>query len=351
VSGLGGPQLAAAGGVLLEDYRGIAVTGLTEAVRMIPRSYSAMRRLVAWARANRPDALVVVDFPDFNLRLARRVAALGIPVVYYIGPQIWAWRPRRIDAIRRFASLVLVIFPFEEEIYRRAGVPVRFVGHPLIDLARPSAPRSAFLDRQRLSQSAPTFALLPGSRPNEVSRILPDLMAVATKVRLNVPSAQFLIARAPNLEDHHFASLSAGGRTLMRVIEGETDAILAASNVALVASGTATIQAAIHNTPMVVVYRMSALTYRVVRRMVSVDTIGMVNLIAGEKIVPELVQDAFTPAAAAGEALSIIYDTERLLRVRAGLARVRERLGAPGASRRAAEAILEVVRSPLPSKP
>jgi len=342
VSGLGGPQFAAAGGTLLEDYRHFAVTGLTEAIRKIPRSYAALRKLVAWARANRPDALVVIDFPDFNFRLARAVKRLGIPVVYYISPQIWAWRAKRLAAIRKFADLVLVIFPFEEAIYRDGGVPVEFVGHPLVDLARPSAPRAAFLNAQRMSQSSPTIGILPGSRPNEVTRILPDLMIAAKKIRLRFPSAQFLVARAPNLDDEHFESLSAGGQTLLRVLEGETDAILAASNVVLTASGTATVQTALHDTPMVIVYRVSPITYRLLRRLVTVDQVGMVNLIAGEAVVPELIQDAFTPAAVAGEAIAILSDGARVMRIRAGLARVREKLGGPGASRRAAEAILRV---------
>ncbi len=345
VSGMGGPAFAAAGGTLLEDYRGVAVTGLTEAIRKIPRSYGALRRLVAWARANRPDALVVIDFPDFNFSLARRVKALGIPVVYYIGPQIWAWRPKRLETIRRFADLVLVIFPFEEAIYREGGVPVQFVGHPLIDLARPSAPRTAFLTSQGFSLSAPTVAILPGSRPNEVSRILPDLMVAAKKIRMRLPSAQFLVARAPNLDDYHFEALSAGGQTLFRVLEHDTDAILAAANVVLTASGTATVQTALHGTPMVIVYRVSPLTYRLLRRLVTVETIGMVNLIAGERIVPELIQEAFTPATVAGEAISMLTDQERVGRIRAGLARVREKLGGPGASRRAAEAILKVTEA------
>jgi lipid-A-disaccharide synthase len=344
VSGMGGPAFADAGGALLEDYRGVAVTGLTEAIRKIPKSYAALRRLAAWARANRPDALVVIDFPDFNFRLARLVKALGIPVVYYISPQIWAWRPKRIEAIRRLADLVLVIFPFEEAIYREAGVAVEFVGHPLIDLARPSAPRAAFLSSQGFSLSAPTIAILPGSRPNEVSRILPDLMIAARKIRLRLPSAQFFVARAPNLEDYHFESLSAGGGTLFRVLENDTDAILAAANVVLTASGTATVQTALHGTPMVIVYRVSPLTYRLLRHLVTVDNIGMVNLIAGERLVPELIQEAFTPATVAGEAISMLTDQDRVNRIRAGLARVRERLGGPGASRRAAEAILKVVR-------
>ena len=195
-----------------------------------------------------------------TFRLARRIKALGIPVVYYISPQIWAWRAKRLEAIRRFADLVLVIFPFEEAIYREGGVPVEFVGHPLVDLARPSAPRAAFLNAHRMSQSSPTIGILPGSRPNEVTRILPDLMVAAKKIRLHFPSAQFLVARAPNLDDYHFESLSAGGQTLIRVLEGETDAILAASNVVLTASGTATVQTALHDTPMVIVYRVSPIT-------------------------------------------------------------------------------------------
>jgi lipid-A-disaccharide synthase len=350
VSGMGGPVFAAAGGTLLEDYRGVAVTGLTEALRKIPRSYAALRRLVAWARANRPDALVVIDFPDFNFRLARRIKALGIPVVYYISPQIWAWRPKRLQAIRRFADLVLVIFPFEEALYREGRVPVEFVGHPLIDLARPSAPRAAFLRSHGFSMSAPTIAILPGSRPNEVTRILPDLMIAAKKIRMRLPSAQFFVARAPNLDDSHFDALSAGGQTLFRVVEDDTDAILAAANVVLTASGTATVQTALHGTPMVIVYRVSPLTYRLLRRLVTVDTIGMVNLIAGERIVPELIQEAFTPATVAGEAISMLTDAERVGRIRVGLARVREKLGGPGASRRAAEAILKIVDKHIASK-
>jgi lipid-A-disaccharide synthase len=342
VTGMGGPAVAAAGGTLLEDYRGYAVTGLTEAMRKIPRSYGAMRRLEAWARANRPDALIAVDFPDFNFRLARRVRALGIPVVYYIGPQIWAWRPRRIETIRRIADLVLVIFPFEEAIYREHGVPVKFVGHPLLELARPSATRAAFLAAQGLSQSAATVAILPGSRANEVTHILPDLIAAAKKIRANLPSTQFIVARAPNLDDRLFDAISAGGHTLVRLIEGDTDAVLASANVVLTASGTATVQAALHDTPMVIVYRVSPLTYRLLRRLVTVDMVGMVNLIAGEKIVPELLQEAFTPDAVAREAIWMLADPDRIGRIRVGYARVREKLGGPGASRRAAEAIIAV---------
>jgi lipid-A-disaccharide synthase len=336
VSGLGGPQFAAAGGRLIDDYRDLAVTGLTEAVAKLPRSYAALRSMVAAAQAERPDALVVIDFPDFNFRLARRVKRLGVPVIYYIAPQIWAWRARRLKTIREIADRVLVIFPFEEAIYRDGGVPVEFVGHPLVDLVKPSDTREHFLSARGLSPTAPTVAILPGSRPNEVSRILPDLVAAAALIRKAIPLAQFVVARAARLEDHLFSGSHAV------VVEGDADTVLASADVALTASGTATVQTALHDTPMVIVYRTSPMTYRLARRLVRVNAIGMVNLIAGEKIVPELVQDAFTPDAVAREAIDILTDPARASRIREGLARVRAKLGGSGASRRAAEAILRV---------
>jgi lipid-A-disaccharide synthase len=342
ISGLGGPQLAAAGGRLVENYRGLAVTGLIEALAKVPRSLATLRRLVALARAERPDALVVIDFPDFNFPLARRIKRLGIPVVYYIGPQIWAWRPGRLKTIREVADRVLVIFPFEEAIYRDGGVPVEFVGHPLVDLAKPSESREPFLRRLGLAPAAPTVAILPGSRPNEVGRILPDLVAAAERIRARVGGAQFVIARAPHLDDHFFDVVHRRPLAPAAIVEGEVDAVLASADVALTASGTATVQTALHDTPMVIVYRLSPLTYRLGRRLVKVDRFGMVNLIAGEQIVPELIQDAFTPEAVADEAMSMLTDRARAARIRQGLARVRERLGGPGASRRAAEAILRV---------
>ena len=342
IEGLGGPRFEEAGGRLVADYRGIAVTGLTEALTKIPRSIATLRRLVATARAHRPDALVVIDSPDFNFRLAPRIRRLGVPVVYYISPQIWAWRKGRLKSIREFADRVLVIFPFEEAIYREGGVPVEFVGHPLVDLVTPSAPREAFLSAHGLSASAPCVALLPGSRPNEVTRILPDLAAASVLIRARLPRAQFIVARAPGLDDDLFRSIRIAPGIV--VVTGDTDAVLASADVALTASGTATVQTALHDTPMVIVYRVSPLTYQLGRRLVNIDAIGMVNLIAGEKIVPELIQDEFTPEAVAREAVSMLTDRGRAARIRDGLARVRAKLGGPGASRRAAKAILEVAR-------
>ena len=345
VAGLGGPQLQAAGGTLIDDYRDISATGLIEPLSKLPRLVEARKRLVDWARAERPDALVLIDFSGFNLRLAPAIKALGVPIVYYISPQIWAWRRKRLETIRTIADRVLVIFPFEEPIYRDAGIPVEFVGHPLIDLAQPSAPRGPFLAARGLTPDAPTVAILPGSRTSEVARMLPRLIEAADRIRIAVPTAQFVLARAPRLPDRLFDAARGAAGDRLAVVEGDADTVLASADVVLTASGTATVQTALHDTPMVIVYRLSAVSYQLLRRLVSVDAIGMVNLIAGERIVPELVQDEFTPDAVAREAVSMLTDRARAARIRQGLARVREKLGGPGASRRAAEAILRIARS------
>ena len=340
--GFGGDRFRRAGGRLLGDYRGFAVTGLTEALRVLPRSYALYRRLVEAARAERPDVFVAIDFPDFNFRLAGAVRALGIPVVYYISPQLWAWRAGRMKTMKRIADRVLVIFPFEQDIYERAGVPAEFVGHPLVDLIAVGEPRDPFLRSLGLDPAAPTVALLPGSRPNEVRAILPGLAAAARLMAARVPGVQFVVARAPNLDAGLFAPLAAAGIRPPGLVESRTDEVLAASDLVLTASGTATVQAALHEVPMVVVYRLSPLTYRLGKPFVRVDTYAMVNLVAGERIVPELIQEAFTPEAVAAEAVPLLVDRDRIARTREALRRVRATLGEPGASDRAARAVLAV---------
>jgi lipid-A-disaccharide synthase len=346
--GLGGERLRKAGADLVGDYRGLSVTGLIEALSVVPRSIGMLRRLTARARSNRPDVLVVIDFPDFNFRLAAAAKRLGVPVVYYICPQIWAWRAGRMAAIKRLVDRAIVIFPFEESLYRDAGVPVEFVGHPLLDVSSPLQSKDVFLRECGLDPDTPTVALLPGSRPNEVKQILPVLLEAAAIVKARLPRTQFLLARAPDLPSQLFETV--GNRPSLRVVEVEsrTDDVLAASSVALTASGTATVQAAIHGTPMVVVYRLSRLTYALGRRFVRVDTYGMVNLIAGRKVVPELIQEAFTPEAVAEEALCFLTEPERWEAARSALREVRQRLGGPGASRRAAQAVIGVATASRP---
>lgn len=343
VFGLGGEGFQAGGGRLLDDYHGLSVTGLTEALRVLPRSLAAYRRLLAVARSERPDVFVAIDFPDFNFRVARRVRRLGIPVVYYIPPQLWAWRQGRIRDIQQFATSVIVIFPFEEELYRRSGIPVQFVGHPLVDLARASVSRESFRREFGLDLTAPLVALLPGSRPNEVSRILPVLWEAAARVATAVPRVQFVIARAPHLDDRLFACASAIGSRPPPIVTARTDDVLAAADVVATASGTATVQTAIHGAPMVVVYRLSPLTYALGRRFVRVSTYAMVNLIAGRKVVPELIQDDCNPERVAAELVRYLTDPSHAEHVRTSLAEVRSRLGGGGASARAASAILDLV--------
>jgi lipid-A-disaccharide synthase len=266
--------------------------------------------------------------------------------VYYIGPQLWAWRRGRMATMKRIADRVLVIFPFEESIYREAQVPVEWVGHPLLDLTSAPEPRAAFLARHGLDAASPVIALLPGSRRNEVSQILPRLAEAAALIRYRLPRAQFLVARAPHVPRELLApveTLQAQGAPCV-VVDGDADSVLASADVALVASGTITVQAALQGCPMVVVYRLSPLTYRLGKPFVHVQTYAMANLVAGRTVVPELIQDAFTPRAVAEEALHVLTDPAHAKYVRAALSEVRAKLGHPGASRRAATAVLAVAR-------
>ena len=343
VFGLGGEQFEAAGGRLVASYEGLTVTGLAEVLSVLPHSWRVYRSLVATARSERPDVLVLIDYPDFNVRLGQAVAALGVPVVYYICPQVWAWRANRLATMRRFVSRALVIFPFETSIYEEADIPVSFVGHPLLELARPARDREAFREATGLDQTAPLVALLPGSRPNELRGILPDLVGAARLVRDRVPRAQFVVARAPALSDELFRPL-AELTPSPPLVASSSDDVLNAADVVLTASGTATVQTAIHGRPMVVVYRLSRLSYWIGRRFVRIDAFGMVNLVTGRKVVPELLQQEFTPEAVAAEAVRFLSDDAHAAATRADLRSVRDALGGPGASARAARRILEVAR-------
>jgi len=346
ISGFGSERLRSAGASLVRDFKGLSVTGLTEALRVIPRSWQNYRALVRAAEAQPPHVFVPIDFPDFNFFVARALHKRGIPIVYYISPQLWAWRRGRLNTMKRVVDRVLVIFPFEAPFYEQAGVPVTFVGHPLLELTGPDVPREAFLRGHGLDPARPVVAMLPGSRRNELHTILPDLVRAAGLIAARVPSTQFVIARAPHLDEDLFAPLAGwpAGAARPIVVEGQTDAVLASADVAVVASGTVTVQAALHGCPMVVVYRVGPLTYTLGKPLVHVDTYAMVNLVAGRRVVPELIQDAFTPEAAAAEALRVLTEPSHAAQVKADLAEVRAKLGTAGASRRAAEAVIEIAR-------
>jgi lipid-A-disaccharide synthase len=342
ITAFGGDHLRDAGASLVGHFSGISVTGLLEVVRILPRIYAMYRRLVQHAAEHRPDVFVAVDFPDFNFRLARAVRRLGIPVVYYISPQLWAWRPARMKTMKRIADRVLVIFEFERAIYERSGVPVEWVGHPLLDTMPPAEAAGSIVQRLGLAAGRPVVALLPGSRPNEVRAILPRLVDAGLLIARAVPDVQFVVARAPHVPDRLFAPLAALAASPAVLVEGQADGVLAAADVAVVASGTVTVQAALHECPMIVVYRLSRLTYGLGRPFVKVDTFAMANLVAGGRVVPELIQDEFTPGAVAELAVGLLGDPARRERMRADLRRVKAALGTAGASARAARAVIEV---------
>jgi lipid-A-disaccharide synthase len=341
VFGLGGDRLQAQRATLLAHVRDLAVVGLWEVVSHLPRFLAIYRALLRRVDRERPDAAVLIDYPDFNLRLARALKKRGIPVIYYVSPQVWAWRPSRIRAIRETVTHMIVIFPFEEEIYRAAGVPVTFVGHPLVDLVKPPAERGRLLTESGFDPGHPVIALLPGSRPKEIAHNLPGMAESVNRLSRRNPELQFFAAIAPSI-DRRLVDEGLPGNVVR--VQGRTHEVLASADAAIVASGTATVEAALTGTPMVVVYRLSALTYRLGRRFVKVPHVAMVNLIAGRRLAVELIQDEFTPERVA-------LETERLLgpagaEMREALLDVRGRLGAGGASRRAAEVVSGILDAP-----
>lgn len=355
VFGFGGPLCREAGVRMVGEYTGLSVTGLTEAVRVLPATWRMMRRLVAACDDTRPDALVVVDYPDFNFQLMKRVAAKGVPVVYYVTPQLWAWRAGRMKAMQRDVALALPIFPFEEALYQQACVPVQFLGHPLVD--RVPAPSADPVEAARqqaalrvalgLDSTRPVVALLPGSRHNELSRLVPVIAAAMPAIQSAVPAVQFVVACAPGRRPDEFAAILAAAPATP-VVQHRTDDVLAASDVVVTASGTATAQAALHERPMVVIYKLSPLTYALGKPLVTVDTYAMANLIAGERIVPELIQEGCTPEAIVAETTSFLRDRDRWTHTHARLAETRAKLGATGSTARVADAVLAVARRRRP---
>lgn len=328
--GIGGPSLEKAGAEILFKAADLAVVGITEAAAKAPtllRALSSTRRELA---QRRPHLLVLIDFPDFNLMLARTAKRLGIPVLYYISPQVWAWRPGRIRTIAARVDHMAVILPFEEALYRRHGVPVTFVGHPLMDAAPPPAcgPLTGPI----------RVGLLPGSRDSEVQRHLPVMLAAVERLRPRYPDAVWRVSVAPTVDPALVTGiltrhgLPGGHETII----GSTADLLATSTVVVAASGTVTLEAAIAGTPTVIVYKVSPLSYRLGRLLIQVPYIGLANLIAGAPLMPELIQDDANPNAIARSIAALLDDPARRERMRAALAEVRRRLGPPGATERLA---------------
>jgi len=339
--GMGGEQMAAAGVRLIQDASEVAVVGIVEVLSQLPAIRRAKRRLELALEQERPDLLVPVDFPDFNLRLAAAAASRGVPVVYYVSPQVWAWRRGRVRKIRELVRRMLVLFPFETGFYAAAGVPVTFVGHPLAESPPPPPAREDLLARTGLDRSGRTVALLPGSRRSAVARLLPVMLDAASRRARERPALQWLIPLAPGLEREPLRrAVAEAGLERAVLHQGDYPAVLSLCEAGVVAAGTASLEAAVSGLPMVVVYKMNPLSYALGKALVHVEHVALPNLVLGGRVVPELIQGECTAARVARRLAAYLDHPERAASVRRELAQVRRRLGGPGAFDRAAEEIL-----------
>jgi len=339
--GVGGEQMRQAGCDLVVNADEIAVVGLAEVVEHLPRIYRLFRNVVEALDARKPDLAVLIDFPDFNFRLARELHKREIPVIYYVSPQLWAWRQSRIQLVRRYVRKMLVIFPFEEGFYRERGIDAEFVGHPLADLPPPAITRQQFAIQNGLDPSRTWIALLPGSRRGEVTRILPPMLKAA---QLLGTDYVYIVPVASTLTRSWMAAFLEGHAGPPVVLTSDARSTLAHARAAAVASGTSTLEAALIGTPFVMVYRVAPLTWTFGRRLVKVDRFAMVNLIAQRDVVPELVQYDFTPARLAAEIRRLLPDGDRRQAMIESFDDVRRRLHQTpkneNAGRTAARAIL-----------
>lgn len=355
--GVGGECMNAAGCEIVVDSRHLAVIGITEILGQLPRIYSEFRRLLRAVdhSAKKPAVAIVIDSPAFNFRVAREMHARKIPVIYFVAPQLWAWRERRVRRVQRWIRKVLCIFPFEEAFYHKYNVDAEYVGHPLADLPKPEITREAYAQQHGLNPARTWIAMLPGSRRKEVKTHLSTMIAAAELLRNDNAGYQFLLPVASTLDVDWFQEMMARTSAVRRQPEllkmclfrvKHSATALLHSRAAVVTSGTATIEAALMGTPFVAVYRLSPLTFFAAKRLVKVGHVAMPNLIAGREVVPELLQSDFTPQKIVSHLRQIIQDTDSRQSMLAGLAEVRRTLrheGETPAIERAANAIFKSI--------
>jgi lipid-A-disaccharide synthase len=347
--GMGGPHMRAAGVEIITDYSEVSVVGITEVLKRLPSLRRAMDRLVTEAGRRRPPLAILTDFPGFHLRLARKLRPKGIRNVYYICPQFWAWRPWRVNLVRRRFALALCIFPFEERFYADAGVPVKFIGHPLVGNVKPTMTPEEFCKKYGLIEGHTTITILPGSRRGEIAHHVPILVKALEEIRTAFGGKlEIVLAAAPGLDLEQLKAMFPA-EWQVKFVEHDTYNAVAAADLAIVSSGTATVETALLGKPMIVVYRLSPLTAKLAKPLVRTKYFSMVNLIAGRVVVPELIQDDFTPQRVAEEAAKLLSPSEegkkRVEEMCRGLREVRELLGPPGAVERAADAIVALLQA------
>jgi lipid-A-disaccharide synthase len=321
----------------------LALVGLVEVIKNIFTVGKAYRAVLGKAENGKPDLAILVDYPGFNLRLARELKKRSVPVVYYISPQVWAWGRDRVNIIKRCVRKILVLFKFEEELYKTYGVDAEFVGHPLIDTVKMSAAKTDFRDKHGLPAEGKVLALLPGSRPSEVRTLLPIMASAALIVKSAVDGLRIVVSKHPDLDGSMYTDAIRASGVDAKLIEGHTYDLIGSSDLALVASGTATLETAILGTPLVITYRVSLGTYIAYKIVSTIRFLGIVNIVAGREIAPEFLQYDATPKKIAAKLIDLITDGSKLASMRSDLATVKSSLGTRGASLRAAQAILRLL--------
>ena len=345
IFGLGGPRMQEAGVDMEGDISHTAVVGPFEAVSYFGSLYRVFRKIANRAESDPPEAAILIDFPDFNLRLAKRLKAVGIPVIYYISPQVWAWREGRVNQIRQLVDKMLVIFPFEETLYKSAGVNVEFVGHPLVDMVKPSRTKEEFCRKYNLDPKKPIVAVLPGSRKKEVRYVLPTLAEAVDRIVAQKPDTQFVLPLAAGLERSLIDSIIQSRP--ITVVDGETYNAVRYARAAMVASGTATLETALLGTPEVIVYRISNATWFLGKFLLKVRMFGIVNIILGEEVVPELFQEKFTAESVSKITMRLMDDVWMQSQIRGNYEKLRRQLGKGKVADRVAEIVATCVSSSL----
>ena len=341
--GVGGQNMLEAGVCLLPNVERVDAMGVP-GIQQLFKGWKTLRRLSAYVRREQLDAIILIDSPGLNLRLAKVAAKNSQTIIYYIAPQVWAWGRRRLHLMRRVVKHVLAILPFEEGFFRKAGIACHFVGHPLLDDLAPSYDKIQGRAGLQLRAEGLVIGLLPGSREREVEDVLPTLLEGVRQIQSRYPTLRVILAQAGSISDVLIKRVL-GKSDHVQVIKGQPNDVIAASDLLLVASGTATLQAALIGTPMVIVYRTSPLTYQIAKRLVTIPYIGLVNILADQEVVPELLQDRMTSENIAHEALQILENPERQRVMQKAFEAIRTSLGGAGASKRAAELILAEITS------
>ena len=350
-SGVGGPRLRSSGVELYKDISSLAVVGFVEVIRHYRAIRGIFDLVLQKIEEVKPQAVILVDYPGFNLRLAREIKKRGVKVIYYISPQVWAWKAGRVEQVRKYVDRMLVLFRFEEDFYARRGVRVDFVGHPLVDALTAPVDKDKFCRRHGLDTGKLTIGLLPGSRQNEVNALLPVMLGAADLLQKEFASLQFLVLKAHTIERSLLERYCRGAACRPGIIEAETYDGINACRLCVVASGTATLETSLLEKPMVIVYKTAFLTWLPAKLLVKIPYIGLVNVVAGKKIVPECVQFQATPARVAAELRKMITDEIRVTVIKEKLREVKNLLGAPGASHRAAQIIYQTITATQAPKP